>query len=220
MTGRPGQPDVRVRPLLVSAAGTAAVVGVLLRLRRGLVAVTVRGASMEPAYHDGDRVLVHRATAFAVGQVVVVERPCDETGWGDRPPVRATDGPAVLARRQWLIKRVAAAPGDRVPHDRDRGLRQLREDLVPPGKLVVLGDNIDHSFDSRHMGYVPTARVLGAVACPLPGKRPGPVPALVSGPHPAGGSRPSPVPEPARPFRGLPHTERPGMRRAKPRKPS
>ncbi|MFD7666865.1 S26 family signal peptidase [Streptomyces sp. NPDC059788] len=173
MTGRPGRHDVRLAPLLLSAACTATAVGVLLRLRRGLVAVTVRGMSMEPAYRDGDRVLVRSATAFVPGQVVVVERPCDEAGRWGRPPVRTTDGPAALTRRHWLIKRVAAAPGDRIPHDRDPALRHLQGSRVPPGKLVVLGDNTHHSFDSRHIGYVPTARVLGTVACPLTRKRSG-----------------------------------------------
>jgi hypothetical protein len=35
--------------------------------------------------------------------------------------------------------------------------------LVPPGKLVVLGDNAAWSHDSRQIGYIPGERLLGTV---------------------------------------------------------
>jgi type IV secretory pathway protease TraF len=38
---------------------------------------------------------------------------------------------------------------------------------VPPGKLVVLGDNVARRFDSRQIGYVPADRLLGVVLRPL-----------------------------------------------------
>ncbi|WP_255950028.1 S26 family signal peptidase [Streptomyces odontomachi] len=34
---------------------------------------------------------------------------------------------------------------------------------VPPGRLVLLGDNPGVSFDSRHLGCLPCERVLGTV---------------------------------------------------------
>jgi signal peptidase I len=34
---------------------------------------------------------------------------------------------------------------------------------VPAGSLVVLGDNADESYDSRHFGYVRASSVLGVV---------------------------------------------------------
>ncbi|QIS07982.1 S26 family signal peptidase [Nocardia arthritidis] len=123
-------------------------------LRRELVAVTVRGASMEPAYRNGDRVLVRRGVLPARGEVVVVElhsEPCE------------------CAVRKWMIKRVAAVPGDPVPRAQVPALAQVLEDRVPQGQLVLLGDNGQISFDSRRIGYVPVARVLGPVLCRLPG---------------------------------------------------
>ncbi|MEE4420656.1 S26 family signal peptidase [Streptomyces sp. DSM 41528] len=129
-------------------------------LRRRLVAVTVRGASMEPAYRDGDRVLVRRGRLPAPGQVVVV-RDLPATGPTTAPvptaATRAVPGPALL------IKRVAAVPGDPVPRDRVAALAGVPERYVPHGQLVLLGDNPTASFDSRHRGYFASAHVVGTV---------------------------------------------------------
>jgi signal peptidase I len=135
------------------------VVVVVVVLRRGLVVVTVRGASMEPTYRDGDRVLVRRRYVPTVGQVVVVERPMHR---GDWPAPLAARGVPV-SHTEWLIKRVAAIPGDLVPRDRVPALANTPEDRVPPGMLILLGDNREASFDSAHIGYIPANRVLGAV---------------------------------------------------------
>ncbi|MEV4137159.1 S26 family signal peptidase [Dactylosporangium sp. NPDC049742] len=128
-------------------------------LARRLVAVTVHGASMEPTYRDGDRVLVRRGGVPAVGQVVVVEYPSLDGTW-QLPLLRDGAPAAEVGRRRWLIKRVAAVPGDPVPRDR---VPALAGERVPPGMVVLLGDNPGSSFDSRRMGYFSGARVLGAV---------------------------------------------------------
>ncbi|MFD8542584.1 S26 family signal peptidase [Streptomyces sp. NPDC059649] len=151
-------------------------------LRRRLVAVTVRGASMEPAYRDGDRVLVRRGRRPAPGQVVVVRDP-PATG-PNHGPIAASDvgpasartpaaaAPAAAARAvpapALLIKRVAAVPGDPVPRDRVAALAAVPERYVPHGRLVLLGDNPAASFDSRHRGYFAAAHVVGTVWRSLP----------------------------------------------------
>ncbi|MGI5174844.1 S26 family signal peptidase [Dactylosporangium sp. CA-152071] len=141
---------------------SAALAGAVLLgrcLARRLVAVTVHGASMEPTYRDGDRVLVRRGGTPAVGQVVVVEYPSLDGTW--HLPLLPDGAPAdEVGRRRWLIKRVAAVPGDPVPRDR---VPALAGERVPPGMVVLLGDNPGSSFDSRRMGYFSGARVLGAV---------------------------------------------------------
>ncbi|GAA1684086.1 S26 family signal peptidase [Fodinicola feengrottensis] len=114
-------------------------------MSRKLIAVIVRGVSMEPTYRDGDRVLARRGHSPVVGQVVVVEIP---TG----SPV-GTGG--------WMIKRVVAVAGDPVPRDRADALADVPEDRVPAGKIVLVGDNPAASYDSRTAGYFRTDRVLG-----------------------------------------------------------
>ncbi|MER7108742.1 S26 family signal peptidase [Streptomyces sp. NPDC000229] len=130
-------------------------------LGRGFVAVTVYGRSMEPAHRDGDRVLVRRGAVPVPGSVVVVERPPFRSPWPD-PPVAPGAAAHVIYERQWVIKRVAAVPGDAVP----RGAvppEAAADAVVPEGMLVLLGDNAAESYDSRHVGYFPSARILGSV---------------------------------------------------------
>ncbi len=124
----------------------------------------VRGASMEPTYHDG--------------QVVLVRRRSRLTGALQR-------GDIVLIRkdRDVIIKRVYRLPGEEIDATAD-ALRyySVMNDLtdyyeqtpdparprrpkltVPANMLVVLGDNKSVSEDSRFFGPVPLRDVLGAV---------------------------------------------------------
>jgi signal peptidase I len=104
----------------------------------------VDGPSMAPTLRDRDRVLVLRTRPPNVhrGDVVVVAQ---RTRSGSR----------------WIVKRVAALPGDPAP----AGLPGPR---VPPGMLVLLGDNPQWSVDSRDFGYVPVERVFGVAVRRLP----------------------------------------------------
>ncbi|MEU1854284.1 S26 family signal peptidase [Streptomyces sp. NPDC019990] len=136
--------------------------GVAVLLRYTVVRVTVRGSSMAPVYQDGARVLVHRGGRIAVGRVVVVERPASGVSW-PLPSVDRTASSRAVAARQWIIKRVAALPGDPAPLDRVPALDRTAGAVVPPGLLVLLGDNPTNSYDSRQAGYFPVERVLGTV---------------------------------------------------------
>mgnify|MGYP000844251027 FL=1 len=125
------------------------------------MAIVVQGSSMEPALHDGERVLVN----------TLVYRL--------RPPRR---GEIVVFRHAagcMLIKRVIGLPQEELSIS--RGLvrvngRPLVEDYilepseedhgpvyVPRGRLFVLGDNRNHSQDSAHahIGAVPVGSILG-----------------------------------------------------------
>ncbi|MEU5424880.1 S26 family signal peptidase [Streptomyces olivoreticuli] len=133
-------------------------------LRRTLVVVTVRGVSMEPAFRDGERVLVRRGGRYAVGRVVVVERVVERGGERDvrRRPAPPTVEAAVPAEREWIIKRVAAVAGDPLPPGVPAS-SAADGGRVPPGALVLIGDNAHNSYDSRQAGFFPAARVLGTV---------------------------------------------------------
>lgn len=118
-----------------------------------LTAATVIGDSMAPTFVDGDRVLVRRVPAhrLRVGDVVVVRLPGAgrADGAGDRP---------------WLVKRVAALPGDPVPAT----VAPVAGDGRVPGRvpdrgLVVLSDNPAGAVDSRELGCLDVGLVLGRV---------------------------------------------------------
>ncbi|MFD8379334.1 S26 family signal peptidase [Streptomyces sp. NPDC059679] len=159
----------------ITAAGCAALTGIggaaiVLWLSRRWAVVTVRGPSMEPAYRDGDRVLVRRSPSPRRGQVVVVEQAAGRQS-GQRQPLSAAAGAVAVAGRAWLIKRVAAVPGDPVPREAGPALAESAGRRVPEGALVLFGDNAAVSVDSRTLGFFPRNRILGVVVRVLPAAR-------------------------------------------------
>lgn len=110
-------------------------------VRRGWLVVTVDGMSMAPTHLAGDRLLVRRAAAKNLGRgMIVVIRQADEL----------------------MVKRICAVPGDQVM----AGI-PVAEDRVPPDCYLVLGDNAEHSYDSRRFGYLCRADLVGVVVRPL-----------------------------------------------------
>jgi signal peptidase I len=123
----------------------------------------VRGSSMAPGIHDGDRILVnHLSYVFQDvhrGDIVVLRYPLD---------------PSLD-----YIKRVIGLPGDEVEIDSGR-VRVNGETLTEPyvaaqdphahllarveaDHFFVLGDNRRHSSDSREFGQVPRENLRGKV---------------------------------------------------------
>ncbi|GAB3934481.1 S26 family signal peptidase [Kribbella albertanoniae] len=145
--------------VVIAAVVAATSLVLIVRTRRRVVVVDVQGPSMEPTLYDGDRVLVRRAplTALRTGDLVVVARPQSHEF--------ATVGP-------WVIKRVAAVPGEQIPpvirHSWDENeYIDFAGALVPEGRLLLLGDNPTHSGDSRHWGFATGDAVLGVVTRPM-----------------------------------------------------
>lgn len=139
----------------VAVLSAAAVTAVWLRRR--FVAVTIQGYSMAPTFQPGDRVLVRRAALPEIhrGHVIVVAAP------GGRGSLGTTHARRGVAGRGWIIKRAAAVPGDLVPPDIAQRLDTPPGAAVPPGQLLVLGDNPAGSTDSRTLGYIPGEDLLG-----------------------------------------------------------
>jgi signal peptidase I len=123
----------------------------------------VRGSSMAPGIHDGDRILVDQLAfwlgGIQRGDVVVLRYPRDP--------------------RLDYIKRVIGLPGDEI--EIVRGAVHVNDDLlvepyvdegdtsscprqrIPEGHYFVLGDNRPHSSDSREFGLVPAECIRGKV---------------------------------------------------------
>ena len=139
--------------------------------------VTVDGTSMVPTLHDGDRILVSDLFYTpADGDVIVFQTD----SYGQEP----------------LVKRVIAVAGETVEIDFDGGIvyvdgvareepyiaeathRPLDFDgpvTVPEGCIFVMGDNRNHSTDSRddRIGMVDTRCVIGrAFAVIIPAREP------------------------------------------------
>lgn len=148
--------------MMVLAAILAAILlavftGLVFWTRRHWLVVKVQGSSMIPAFRDGDVVITRKCAggAVAVGDVVVFESPgLTHNG------TSVLDLGGVLPK--WIIKRVAAVPGDAVPAEL---LAVVPIKVVPAGALIVLSDN--NGFDSRTFGLLRFDRVLGVVVRPL-----------------------------------------------------
>lgn len=142
----------------LAAALLAAALGAL-RWRYSVV--TVHGPSMEPELTDGDRLLARRRSLRRLrrGQLVIFTEP----GPGRRRRPAWLTG---AAQDQWVVKRVAAIPGDPVPQAVRAAVGGLV--LVPRGAVVVLGDAPDRSRDSRAWGFIPARHILGAATRRLP----------------------------------------------------
>jgi signal peptidase I len=126
---------------LIGAA--VAVVCGLVVVRRCFTLVHVVGQSMMPTYRDGERVLARRLPGEQARSRDIVAFV----------PPRGNDHFADLVYR---IKRVVAVAGEPSPPWLDPG------QPVPPGKLVVLGDN-PNSEDSRRYGYVDASAVVAVI---------------------------------------------------------
>lgn len=135
----------------------------LLLLHLFVVQVSVvRGSSMEPCLHDGDRLVVDRVT-YSIAEV----------GRGDVVVLRYPRDPEVD-----FVKRVVGLPGESVrlcdgelfvDGVRLDGFGCIRDHAdfgplrVPAGQYFVLGDNRPISCDSRDFGLVPGELLKGRV---------------------------------------------------------
>jgi signal peptidase I len=132
---------------------------------------TVHGDSMRPTLSPGDRVDV---------------RSLDERELRRGMLVAAR----LATRTRPMVKRLVALPGDRLSLDGDR-LRVVTPNgaswqvgpgrgrgggsgaliaqlgraghVVPPGRVVLLSDNLAAGHDSRRLGLVPIGQLVGAV---------------------------------------------------------
>ena len=121
----------------------------------------VQGDSMLPTFNDGDLIIVSRIAAYEYGDVIIGMQP-------------TLDG-----NSQAVIKRVMGKAGDNICVETDGVYRNgefVSEDytldktnsvcmsvIVPEGSVFVLGDNRNHSYDSRQSGCMTKRMVTGVV---------------------------------------------------------
>ncbi len=168
-------------PVLVVVA-----LGVAVLIKTFLVqAFYIPSASMEPTLLPGDRVLVNKL-AYRVGEpsrgdVVVFDSPFDVDAPESIPRALARNVAEALgigSPASDFIKRVVAVPGDTVEiHEghvfvngerleegyiqEESFLGEYKAVEVPPGHVFVMGDNRNHSQDSRVFGPVAIDQVVG-----------------------------------------------------------
>ncbi len=155
-------PPSQARRILVETIQTI-FLALVLFLAINFVSARIRvdGSSMEPAFHDGDYVVVNRL-AYRLGAIqrgdVIVFPP---------PQNKEVD----------YIKRVIGLPGDHVsildgtvylnnhaisePYLVEKPMGNYAERVVPEGSVFVMGDNRNHSEDSRVWGFLSIDTIIG-----------------------------------------------------------
>lgn len=168
-------------PVLVVVA-----LGVAVLIKTFLVqAFYIPSASMEPTLLPGDRVLVNKL-AYRVGEpirgdVVVFDSPFDVDAPESIPRAlvrNVAEALGIGSPASDFIKRVVALPGDTVEiHEgqvfvngepleewyvqAESFLGEYAAVEVPAGHVFVMGDNRNHSQDSRVFGPVAIDQVVG-----------------------------------------------------------
>lgn len=158
---------MKKRTLIITllAIGCALIVPSLVIATVVFVAQPVRyeGASMLPSYHDGDRLLLSkRPTSFERGDVVCFHYPKDPTKSFIKRII-GLPGETVEVRDNVVYINGAALAEPYVSTEYNRMPSRFGPETIPEGQYFVLGDNRDHSNDSRAWGAVRADLIYGKV---------------------------------------------------------
>ncbi|MBO4954762.1 MAG: signal peptidase I [Clostridia bacterium] len=127
--------------------------------------VRVDGASMDPTLTHGDRLIVWRLGYEPEnGDIVVLEPPLYNVDDRYVKRVIATEGQTVQ-----IINNRVYVNGEAIdePYIQGNvsalGSKYELPQVIPQGACFVLGDNREHSTDSRAFGLVPNDHIMGEV---------------------------------------------------------
>jgi signal peptidase I len=150
----------------------AVIIAVLLALviRTFVVqAFKIPSGSMLPTLQIGDHILVNKFIySFAPlkrGEIIVFKFPQDETRDFIKRIIGLPGETLEIRGRQVLINGVPLSEPYAVysdgPFQRAGDRDRLGPIVIPPGKLFMMGDNRDHSMDSRVWGFLDIHKIKG-----------------------------------------------------------
>ncbi len=133
----------------------------------------VKGNSMSTAdpnaFHDGEYLLtnkiVFKFSEPKKGEVIIFKAPQNED-YDYIKRIIGVPGDTIMIKNgkvdvnKQLLDESGYLPNN-INTAAGRFIREGEEIIVPPGKYFVLGDNRDHSSDSREWGYVPEKNIIG-----------------------------------------------------------
>lgn len=121
----------------------------------------VSGRSMEPTLSQGDIVVVKTRRLPQRGDIVVIDSKALHKRIIKRVIAVEGDTVFVSAGEIWINGEALTEEYIKEPFEHDKGFW-----VVPPGSVYVLGDNRNHSRDSRGVGFIPMGEVTGIVIYP------------------------------------------------------
>ena len=120
--------------------------------------------SMEPTLISGDRYIIridsYKTQTPRVGDIVVIKHPQQHELLVKRVLGVTGDQVGIFAGRVWLNGKWLEEP---YLKPEEGVLERPLSIIVPEGELFLLGDNRNHSEDSRDIGTLPTKQVIGKV---------------------------------------------------------
>ena len=150
----------------------------------------VLGHSMEPTFHDGQRIYISKISHSigrlpAHGDVVIIDSRVDRTRQLSDDLAEPVGNVVTLLKGDtpvgyvW-VKRVIGLPGDELEFRNGKVYRNgaalaesyVKEPMrysspgkvtVPAGHVFVMGDNRNYANDSRFIGSIPADHVLGVM---------------------------------------------------------
>ena len=135
----------------------------------GVAGFTMRADAMEPTIMPGDTIITSEVPSYRnvgpqQGDIIVFTYPAD-TSMAFVSRVIALGGSIIEIRDGLTLVDGHVVREDYVPEDRKKtpDSRTVAEMHVPTGSFFVMGDNRDHSEDSRYKGFVPRNLVIGKV---------------------------------------------------------
>lgn len=134
----------------------------------GVVPYHIPSHSMAPTLVRGDYILantsVYSDQAPKVGDIVVFRYPKDpEVSYVKRVVGTPGDRVRITAGHLYVNDREIEQPYIDPRNNRDPASINLAERVIPQGRFFVMGDNRDHSNDSRYWGDLPAENVIGRV---------------------------------------------------------
>jgi signal peptidase I len=160
------------RSSIVREYAEALIIAILLALaiRTFVVqAFKIPSGSMLPTLQIGDHILVNKFiyqfTPIQRGDVIVFKFPQDETRDFIKRVIGLPGETLEIRGKQVLINGAALTEPYAVYSQKAYPLMSERDHLgplvIPPGRLFMMGDNRDHSMDSRFWGFLDMHKIKG-----------------------------------------------------------